>query len=129
MPHYNKGANAERELIKIFDSKGFAVLRVAGSGVNPLPCPDVVALLNGKIMAFECKAKKGDYLAIKIEQMDEETSWAKKAGAMFFIAWKVPHKGWLFIKPEVFRKTDKFYMLKLDIAKENSILIDDLLLV
>lgn len=129
MPHYNKGANAERELIKIFDSKGFAVLRVAGSGVNPLPCPDVVALLNGKIMAFECKAKKGDYLAIKIEQMDEETSWAKKAGAMFFVAWKVPHKGWLFIKPDVFRKTDKFYMLKLDVAKENSILIDDLLLV
>jgi len=127
MPHYNKGANAERELIKILDSKGFAVLRVAGSGVNPLPCPDVVALLNGLIIAFECKAKKGDYLAIKLEQMDEEVGWAKKAGALFVVAWKVPHGGWLFIKPEVFRKTEKFYMLKLDIAKQNTILIDELL--
>ncbi len=129
MVRYNKGANAERELIKILDNMGFAVLRVAGSGVNPIPCPDVVALKNGKIIAFECKAKKGEYLAIKLEQMDEEVEWAKKAGASFVVAWKVPHNGWLFIKPENFRKTDKFYMLKLDFAQKIAIKIDELLLI
>ena len=44
MTHYNKGANAERELIKQLSMHNFAVLRVAGSGTNPLPCPDVVVL-------------------------------------------------------------------------------------
>jgi Holliday junction resolvase len=126
MPRYNKGANAERELIKDLDKLGFAVLRVAGSGVNPLPCPDVVALKNGKIIAFECKAKKGDYLSITHEQMEEEIGWSKKAGALFLIAWKVPRKGWLFFRSENFRKKAKSYMIKLDEAKEVSIDILDL---
>ncbi|MDD3083610.1 MAG: Holliday junction resolvase Hjc [Candidatus ainarchaeum sp.] len=121
MTRYDKGANAERELIKMLDSRGFAVLRVAGSGVNPLPCPDVVALLNGKIIAFECKARKGAYLPIQKEQMDEEVSWAKKAGAIFVVAWKIPNKGWLFISPEIFHLAGKNYMLSLDNAKKHAI--------
>ncbi len=121
MAHYNKGANAERELIKILDSKGFAVLRVAGSGVNPLPCPDIVALLNGKILAFECKARKGNYLPIVKEQLDEEIGWAEKAGAEFVVAWKIPNKGWLFLKHDVFHLAGKNYMLSLDEAKKHSI--------
>ena len=107
MPKYNKGANAERELIKILDKVGFSVLRVAGSGVNPIPCPDVVALKNGRIIAFECKAKKGEYLAITHEQLDEEILWAEKAGAEFVVAWKVPRSGWLFFKAENFRKRNQ----------------------
>lgn len=126
MVQYNKGANAERELIKKLDLLGFAVLRVAGSGVNPLPCPDVVALKYGKIIAFECKAKKGDYLAIKKEQMDEEVAWAKKAGAIFLVAWKVPRNGWLLIDPTHFKNSGKNYMLKLSFAKEVSIRFEDL---
>lgn len=121
MPRYNKGANAERELIKILDKEGFAVLRVAGSGVNPIPCPDVVALKKGRIIAFECKAKKGEYLSIAHAQLEEEIDWSEKAGAEFIVAWKVPRKGWLFFKAEDFRKTDKFYMIKLDEAKKAAI--------
>lgn len=126
MARYNKGANAERELIKTLDVAGFAVLRVAGSGVNPIPCPDVVALKDGKIIAFECKAKKGDYLAIKREQMLEEVSWSKKAGAIFIIAWKVPRNGWLFINPKYFKDAGKNFMIKLDFAKSISINLSDL---
>ncbi|MDD4250618.1 MAG: Holliday junction resolvase Hjc [Candidatus ainarchaeum sp.] len=124
MSHYNKGANAERELIKILDGLGFAVLRVAGSGVNPLPCPDVVALFKGKIIAFECKARKGKYLPIAKEQLDEEIGWANKAGADFVVAWKVPNKGWLFVYPAAFRLAGKNYMLSLDEAKKNSFELD-----
>ena len=126
MVHYNKGANAERELMKILFLRDFAVLRVAGSGSNPLPCPDLVALKNGKILAFECKAKKGKYLAISHEQMDEETSWAKKAGAIFIVAWKVPRKGWLFFKSTDFRKKNKNYMITLEEATIASFGFDDL---
>ncbi len=111
---YNKGANAERELIKVLDGRGFAVLRVAGSGVNPIPSPDVVALKGGKIFAVECKARKGDYLAIPIKNMVDEINWSRVAGAEFFVGWKVPHKGWFFLKPEQFRITDKNYMVSLE---------------
>jgi holliday junction resolvase Hjr len=120
MVHYNKGANAERELIKILADAGFAVLRVAGSGVNPLPCPDVVALLKGKVIAFECKAWKGKYLAIPHINMDEEFAWAEQAGAEFFVAWKIPREGWIFIKKEHFHKTGKNYMVSLHDAKKHS---------
>ncbi len=124
MVNYNKGANAERELIKMLDSKGFAVLRVAGSGVNPLPCPDVVALLKGKIIAFECKARKGAYLPIPKEQLDEEVSWAEKAGAEFVVAWKVPRAGWIFLKKENFHLAGKNYMISLNEAKKHHLEIN-----
>lgn len=114
MAHYNKGANAERELIKVLADLGFAVLRVAGSGVNPLPSPDVVALKKGKIFAIECKAWKGKYLAIPVSNMVDEINWANTAGAEFFVGWKVPHKGWFFVKPESFRITQKNYMISLE---------------
>jgi holliday junction resolvase Hjr len=116
MTKYNKGANAERELIKLFSKQDFAVLRVAGSGTNPLPCPDVVVLKKGISIAIECKAKKGQYLPISIEQINEEVGWAKMAGARFLIAWKVPRKGWVFLKVENFRKKEKNYMINLDEA-------------
>ena len=119
MTHYNKGANAERELIKELHAAGFAVTRVAGSGVNPLPCPDVIALKDGRIIAFECKAWKGKYRAIPHINMDEEVGWAKQAGAIFVIAWKIPRHGWLFVSFEHFHKTGKNYMLSLEEAKRH----------
>jgi len=121
MAHYNKGANAERELIHTLSDMGFAVLRVAGSGVSPLPSPDVVALKNGKILAFECKAWKGSYLAIPIVTFNDEVNWAKTAGAEFFIGWKVPREGWLFVKAERFHNAGKNFMISLDEAKKHSI--------
>ncbi|MFA5125619.1 MAG: Holliday junction resolvase Hjc [archaeon] len=121
MAHYNKGANAERELIHTLFDYGFAVLRVAGSGVSPLPSPDVVALKQGKILAFECKAWRGNYLAIPLVTMNDEINWAKTAGAEFFIAWKIPHEGWLFIKAEHFHNAGKNFMVSLEEAKKCSI--------
>ena len=125
MVHYNKGANAERELIRSFSEKGFAVLRVAGSGVSPLPSPDVVALKSGRILAFECKALKGNYLAIPVVTFNDEVNWAETAGAEFFVAWKVPHQGWFFIKPECFRNAGKNFMVSLVDAQKNSLKLED----
>ncbi len=120
MTRYNKGANAERELIKELHKAGFAVTRVAGSGVNPLPCPDVIALKAGRIIAFECKAWKGNYLAITHENMDEESDWAEIAGGEFYIGWKVPREGWLFVGKNHFHKTEKNYMISLHEAKKHT---------
>ena len=109
MGYYNKGANAERELIHALFDKGLAVLRVAGSGTTSLPSPDVVAMRPGLGIAIECKAWSKAYLHISLAQMSELEIWSKRAGTDFYVAWKIPRKGWFFLKPEQFNKTDKAY--------------------
>lgn len=111
MARYNKGANAERELIKMLFSAGFAVARIAGSGSNPLPAPDIIALKDGKCLAIECKAWKEGYLAIPLEQMRDLVGWGKKAGGEVFVAWKLPRKGWFFLKQADFNQSKKFFMV------------------
>ncbi|MFH1256046.1 MAG: Holliday junction resolvase Hjc [Candidatus Diapherotrites archaeon] len=113
MAHYAKGANAERELIHLFFDRGFAVVRIAGSGKTALPAPDLLALSKTKKMAFECKAWNSKHLAIPLLQMEELIGWCEKADIDAFVAWKVPRKGWLFLKPEFFKKTAKNYMISL----------------
>jgi len=121
MAHYAKGANAERELIHTLSDMGFAVLRVAGSGVSPLPSPDVVALKNGKIIAFECKAWNGKHLAIPVVTFNDEVNWAKLAGAEFFIGWKIPREGWLFVRANHFHNAGKNFMISLEEARKQSV--------
>lgn len=109
MTGYRKGANAERELIHMLWDLGMAVVRVAGSGATALPAPDLVALSREKKLAFECKAWDSAYLTIGIDQMAELDSWCKRAGAEFYIAWKIPRAGWLFLPKELFNHTGKNY--------------------
>ncbi|MCH7902167.1 hypothetical protein IIC68_00265 [archaeon] len=104
MGHYNKGANAERELIRLFWGKGFAVARTAGSGKNPLPMPDLIILGKGRQIVLEAKAWRSNYLSIREEQMDELFKWQEMGGAEIFVAWKYPNKGWFFIEPKHFNK-------------------------
>ena len=54
----SKGSNAERELIHMFWSKGFAAIRSAGSGSMKYPSPDLLVAKNNKILAIECKITK-----------------------------------------------------------------------
>jgi Holliday junction resolvase len=121
MTRYQKGANAERELIHILWENGFAVVRVAGSGKTALPAPDLIALNREKKLAFESKAWSSEHLSIPREQMDELAKWSGIAGAEFYIAWKVPHKGWLFLKKEMFNANEKNYTLPKHIAMNKAI--------
>lgn len=113
MSRYRKGADAERELLQLLHKEGFAVLRVAGSGATALPCPDCLAFTKKRKYAFECKAWKGKYLSIAREQMQSLLYWSEQAGIPVYIAWKIPRHGWLFIKPEHFKKSKKAYSIKL----------------
>ena len=117
MNRYAKGANAERELIQQLYSLGFSVVRTAGSGKTSLPSPDIIALNKYKKLCFECKAWKGKHLSIPLQQMLELVSWGKKAEVEMFVAWKIPDKGWLFLKPEHFNKSEKAF----SISKEKAL--------
>ena len=121
MAQYRKGANAERELTHKLYDMGFSVVRIAGSGGTSLPSPDILALSPKKKLAIECKAWAKQNLSIPDRQMLELEEWATKAGVDFFIAWKVPHKGWYFLPKNLFKKTSKAYTISLKNAMKYSI--------
>lgn len=124
---YRKGANAERELMRILFEKGFSILRAAGSGVNPLDCPDVIAIKKGLILAFECKAWDSTSLSISKEQFEGDVNWCEKAGARFIVGWKIPREGWWCLKPSDFRFLGKNYVTTKTEAQKQGLLLEDFL--
>ncbi|MEM5812908.1 MAG: Holliday junction resolvase Hjc [Candidatus Aenigmatarchaeota archaeon] len=96
---YMKGYLGERELLyKLYD-KGYVVLRSPRSGRIGLPTPDIVAIKKSKVYAIECKSRNIAFIVPK-EQLDQLKEWVEKAGAIAYIAWKIPRKGWKFISLE-----------------------------
>ena len=116
MARYAKGANAERELIRILYEYGFAPIRAAGSGKSSLPSPDLIAIKDGRIIAFECKAWGGPYVNISHGQMDELSKWCSMAGAELIVAWKIPHKGWFLVEKNDMHKSGKAYIISEEVA-------------
>ncbi|MBI4043916.1 MAG: hypothetical protein HY393_03885 [Candidatus Diapherotrites archaeon] len=127
MSHYNKGANAERELIALLLQANVAALRAAGSGVAPSAGPDVVALTPGRVLAIECKAWKASTLSISHVQVKDLQGWCARSGAELVVAWKIPHKGWRFLGLEHFSKTPKFYSVSRDTALRKGLELNRLL--
>jgi Holliday junction resolvase len=127
MAQYSKGANAERELVHTLFDAGFSVVRVAGSGKTSLPAPDIIALRKGRVIAFECKAWNAKNLAIPIEQMQEFRQWCNRAGAEAVIGWKVPHKGWFFLKPEQLHNSGKYFLISLKDAMQRGKSLQELI--
>ena len=91
---YAKGVRYERDLISLLASKGFSTLRVAGSGHNT-PA-DILAIRRGLVVAVECKAH-AEKPKIKKDRAAEMSEWCERAGALGFLAWRVPQQGWLFL--------------------------------
>ncbi|MDO8627664.1 MAG: Holliday junction resolvase Hjc [Candidatus Diapherotrites archaeon] len=120
---YNKGAHAERELFQMLTAQNFSVVRVAGSGTIGTG-PDLIALGKEKTLIFECKAWNANYLSISHEQIDDLINWAGKTNAEMYVAWKIPHKGWLFLKTENFKKTDKNYAINREKAEKLNLPFD-----
>lgn len=105
---YSKGARSERELLNFLYSKSYSVVRSAGSGVNSIS-PDIVAIRQGKGMAFECKAWDRGSLAIEPEKYDALSEWERNSGMGTFIAWRMSNRGWFFIKLNEMNRNEKSY--------------------
>ncbi len=126
MAHYNKGANAERELLKLFWGRGYAVARIAGSGKNALPMPDLIVMGKGRSIVIEAKAWRANNLTILDGQMQELFRWQELAGAETYVAWKYPNRGWFFIRPGDFHK-NKHYAISIKDAESKGATLDVLL--
>lgn len=96
-----KGTNAERELIHMLWKTGnWCGIRVAGSGSNHYPSPDIIASNGNIIYAIECKASKTTTKYIPKAEIDQLTEFASVFGAIPIIGVRYNNKGWMFIKPE-----------------------------
>lgn len=125
MKNKSKGSNAERELLLMLFSNGFAVSRVAGSGCSTLPTPDIIAVKDKLTIAIECKTKKGEYLNIKDSQVQELITWEQMAGCKAYVAWRVSKDKWYFIDIYGLKKTNKAYSIKKKDILENGLILED----
>ncbi len=120
MTRYNKGARAERELLNYLAGIGYSVIRAAGSGVNTLSPPDLLAIKSAKGLAFECKAWDSTSLSIDHEKFSSLDSWERNTGMDTFIAWRMNGSGWFFIRLNEMKKTEKNYT----VTKKNALNIN-----
>ncbi|MEM3455015.1 MAG: Holliday junction resolvase Hjc [Candidatus Micrarchaeia archaeon] len=110
MYRYKKGARNERELIHIFEEKGYSVIRSAGSGVNSIS-PDILLFKRGKQYAMECKAWNSDRIAIDHEKFEALSKWEENTGITTLIAWKMPYEGWYFAYLAELEKNERSYSI------------------
>lgn len=119
---YRKGASAERELIKMLEKEGFAVLRSAGSKKV-----DIVAG-NGKLyLCIEVKTTKNDKIYLSEDDVEKVKSFANTFGGKGIIAIKFINNGWYFFEVEKLKKSGKNYRITLQIAKHKAKTFDEIL--
>ncbi|MCX8194086.1 MAG: Holliday junction resolvase Hjc [Candidatus Pacearchaeota archaeon] len=102
-----RGADAERELLHLLSQHGFAVARVAGSGMIEETCCDLFAGNGKKRCAIEVKISSNHKKYLDKEQIKGLVEFAEKFGLMPIVAIKFLRKGWWFIEPEKLEKTSK----------------------
>lgn len=120
-----KGANAERELFHMLDSKGFACVRVAGSGMMENTYCDLMAGSKEKKIAYaiECKVTKNDKKYFDPEQIKNLIEFSSLFGVNPLVAIKFNRKGWHFIHPDQLTKTGKGMVISLEDIKKKGITI------
>ncbi|CAB3287824.1 Holliday junction resolvase Hjc [Methanocaldococcus lauensis] len=102
---YRKGSSFERELKKLLEKEGFAVIRSAGSkGV------DLIAGKNGKILIFECKYSSKEKLYVSKENVDKLINFSKTFGGTPFLAIKLNGEI-LFVNPYNLSTNGKNYLI------------------
>lgn len=115
MNRYSKGARGERELLNFLYEKGYSVIRAAGSGVNSLS-PDLLAVREGRGIAFECKAWDSSSIFIEPDKVEVLKKWESNSKMELFIGWRINGKGWFFIKLNELNKAEKNYTVTKKIA-------------
>ena len=117
MSNKSKGANVERELVKLFTENGWRALRVAGSGVgDDSPC-DVIAGKSGSGgYAIEVKSSKKDRIYITKSQIEDFMLFANMMGLQPVIAARFNRQGWIFLLPSFLEDSGKFWVLTLSNA-------------
>ncbi len=122
-----KGANAERELIHLFWSKGWASLRAAGSGSSSYPCPDIIASNAARILAIECKSSGELSRHLPKEQVEDLVKFAKLFGAEPWIGARFNDMKWAFFSIDDLKMSEKGFSVSVKMVKEKGLTFEQLL--
>ena len=114
MANKQKGANAERELYHLLNEKGFACVRVAGSGMMENTSCDLLAGKKDVKYAVECKVTKNTSKYFDSGQIEELIKFSNLFGVTPLIAIKFNRKGWFFTNPDNLSKTEKGLVISLE---------------
>jgi Holliday junction resolvase len=120
-----KGLNAERELIHMFWSNGFASFRAAGSGSIRYPCPDIIAGNNVRKLAIEAKISGTDYQHLTGKEIDDLQEFSRIFGAEAWVA--IKFKEWFFLTPEDIKATRSNYSVTKELAERKGLSFNDLI--
>ncbi|MFH1261110.1 MAG: hypothetical protein ABIJ10_01130 [Candidatus Micrarchaeota archaeon] len=113
---YVKGSRAERELIDYFSTKGFCVIRAAGSGVNSLS-PDILIFRRGMQFGIEAKAWEKTNLNIDREQFLNLKKWEDISGITCLVGWRRNREPWYMVPLAVFKENPKSFAINWENAK------------
>lgn len=105
-----KGYKAEWELFHILWDKGFAVVRVAGSGSSGMPACDLIAGNKKKKFAIEVKVSKNHKKYVSKSQIKELCLFAENFGLVPLVIIKFYRKGWYFYRIKDLEKSLSFYI-------------------
>ncbi|USG99985.1 Holliday junction resolvase [Thermococcus argininiproducens] len=119
---YRKGASAERELIKMLEKEGFAVVRSAGSKKV-----DIVAGNGKTYLCIEVKTTRSDKLYLSEEDLMKVKSFSSTFGGRGIIAVKFINNGWYFFDADDLKKSGKNYKISLQIAKHDAKTFDEVI--
>lgn len=118
MSQKEKGSNAERELIHLFWANGWTACRVAGSGSMHYPAPDIIAGIQNRKLAIECKSGKNSAIYLEKQEVAELISYANSFGAEPLIAVRFFRTDWFFLEPKELEETNKNFVARKDTAEK-----------
>ena len=127
MSRKGKGSNAERELIHLFHSiEGWSAVRVAGSGSNRYPSPDIIAGNKRRYIAIECKSTRSDKKYIDKEDLEQLRVFSVRFGAEMFVGVRFMNSPWYFLKPQDLEDLGKSVAVSKSRAQKKGVLFQDL---
>ncbi len=127
MSRKSKGTNAERELIHLFHSiEGWSAVRVAGSGSNRYPSPDIVAGNAERYLAIECKSTRDEKKYIDKEDIEQLKVFSARFGAEMFVAVRFLGCPWYFFPIHALEDLGRTVAVSKKQARENGMLFRDL---
>lgn len=123
-----KGTTAERELIHMFWAEGgWSAHRIAGSGSNKYPSPDVLAGNRRRVLAIECKSTKNDFQYLTKEEILALKEFSSIFGAEPWVGVRFGKGGWYFLDLDDLRETKKNFAITVEESKNKGLLFEELI--
>jgi Holliday junction resolvase len=118
MGNKEKGANAERELLKRFVEEGWMAIRVAGSGILPDPSCDLLAGRKSKKYCIEVKSIKTNKKYLDRKQIESFMLFSEIFGLKPILALRFNREGWFFLHPRHLKKSGTNFSTDLETARK-----------